>query len=129
MDWENLKRQFYINFIEEDRWRFLTSGLANTLQITLLAVLLGIVIGVVVAIVRSTYDKTIGETWGMGRFFLRLAGLSDRHSRYSGGGAADDYVLHYLRLLPQRRGGGDSGFRCQLWSICGGNIPGRNHVH
>lgn len=75
MDWENLKRQFYINFIEEDRWRFLTSGLANTLQITLLAVLLGIVIGVVVAIVRSTYDKTIGETWGMGRFFLRLADL------------------------------------------------------
>ncbi len=75
MDWESLKRQFYINFIEDDRWRFLTSGLANTLQITLLAVLLGIVIGVVVAIVRSTYDKAFAETRGAGRFFLRLADL------------------------------------------------------
>ena len=75
MDWERLQRQFYINFIEEDRWRFLTNGLANTLRITLLAVLLGIVIGVAVAIVRSTCDKTRGEIRGAAWFFLGLADL------------------------------------------------------
>ena len=75
MEWfDRLKADFYLNFIQEDRWRFLTSGLLNTLQITLFAVLLGIAIGVVVAIVRSTYDKTRGELRpGAGRFFLSLA--------------------------------------------------------
>jgi len=75
MQWlDRLKADFYLNFIQEERWRFLTSGLANTLQITLFAVLLGIAIGVVVAIVRSTYDKTAGELRpGPGRFFLALA--------------------------------------------------------
>ncbi len=70
---ESLKEDFYLCFIEEERWRYLTSGLVNTLQITLFAVLLGIAIGVVVAIVRSTHDKTIEETHGIGRFFLKLA--------------------------------------------------------
>ncbi len=75
MEWfDRLKADFYLNFIQEDRWRFLTSGLLNTLQITLFAVLLGIAIGVVVAIVRSTYDKTRDELCpGAGRFFLSLA--------------------------------------------------------
>ena len=75
MEWfDRLKADFYLNFIQEDRWRFLTSGLLNTLQITLFAVLLGIAIGVVVAIVRSTYDKTRDELRpGAGRFFLSLA--------------------------------------------------------
>ncbi len=75
MEWfDRLKADFYLNFIQEDRWRFLTSGLLNTLQITLFAVLLGIAIGVVVAIVRSTYDKTRDELPpGAGRFFLSLA--------------------------------------------------------
>ena len=73
---EQFKQDFYLNFIEEDRWRFLTSGLLNTLQITLFAVLLGIAIGVVVAIVRSTYDKNAEELRpGPGRFFLGLANI------------------------------------------------------
>ena len=74
MAWlEDLKDQFYLNFIQEDRWKFLTSGLVNTLQITFFAVLLGIAIGVVVAIVRSTHDKTMEEAYGPSRFFLKLA--------------------------------------------------------
>lgn len=70
---ERLQRDFYLCFIQEERWRFLTSGLVNTLQITFFAVLLGIAIGVVVAIVRSTHDKNVEETRGVGRFFLKLA--------------------------------------------------------
>lgn len=34
-------RKFTINFIEENRWRYLTDGLLNTLMITLGAVILG----------------------------------------------------------------------------------------
>ena len=56
--WENIKAQFDLNFIQRNRWRFITTGLGNTLLITLLALLLGTVIGVIIAGVRSTYDKT-----------------------------------------------------------------------
>ena len=55
---EGFKRQFEINFIERNRWRFITTGLGNTLLITFLALLLGLAIGIVIAAVRSTYDKT-----------------------------------------------------------------------
>lgn len=51
-------RKFTINFIEQDRWRYLTDGLLNTLIITLGAVVLGFVLGFIVAVVRSTHDKT-----------------------------------------------------------------------
>ncbi len=53
----SLKEQFYLNFIDDNRWKYLTTGLMHTLTITLFAVLMGIVIGVVVASVRSTFDK------------------------------------------------------------------------
>lgn len=52
---------FKLNFIDDDRWRYLLDGLGVTLQITFFAVILGIVIGVVIAIVRSTYDKNADE--------------------------------------------------------------------
>ena len=53
----NLKAQFILNFIEQDRWKMLVTGLGNTLKITLVACLIGICIGVVIAIIRSTWDK------------------------------------------------------------------------
>lgn len=49
---------FKQNFIEADRWKYLTSGLANTMIITFFAVILGMVLGFIVAIVRCTYLKT-----------------------------------------------------------------------
>ena len=73
-DWfAKLKADFILNFIEKDRWKYLTTGLVNTLKITLVACLLGIVLGVIVAIIRSTWDKN-KETMrhGVGRFFLKL---------------------------------------------------------
>ena len=56
--WENIKAQFDLNFIQRNRWRFITTGLGNTLLITLFSLLLGVFIGVIIAAVRSTYDKT-----------------------------------------------------------------------
>ena len=54
----DFKDSLYQNFIEDDRYMYLVSGLGTTLVITLFAVLIGIVLGFLVAIVRSTYDKT-----------------------------------------------------------------------
>ena len=49
---------FKQNFLENDRWKYLTNGLITTLEITLFAVMIGFVLGFLVAIVRSTHDKT-----------------------------------------------------------------------
>ena len=71
-DWlDEIKSQFILNFINDERWRFLLNGLVVTLRITFFALLIGIAIGVVIAIVRSTYDKTLDKIrTGAGRFIL-----------------------------------------------------------
>ena len=56
------KERFFLNFIKDARWHYLTDGLWITLQVTFFAVLIGIAIGVVVAAVRSTHDKLIERT-------------------------------------------------------------------
>lgn len=56
--WEKLRDDFYQNFIVDDRWKYITGGLQNTLKITFFAVLIGIFLGFVVAIIRSTYENT-----------------------------------------------------------------------
>lgn len=53
-----IKEDFILNFVKEDRWKFITSGLKNTLVITFFAAILGIVLGVIIAVIRSSYDKT-----------------------------------------------------------------------
>ena len=44
---DNFTASFYQNFIEDDRWKYITD-----------AVLIGIFLGFLIAVVRSTYDKT-----------------------------------------------------------------------
>lgn len=56
--WEKLRDDFYQNFIVDDRWKYITEGLQNTLKITFFAVLIGILLGFLVAIIRSTYENT-----------------------------------------------------------------------
>ena len=55
---EEFRADFYQNFIEDDRWKYIVNGLGNTIKITLFAVLLGIALGFLVAIIRSTFEKT-----------------------------------------------------------------------
>ncbi len=55
----SLKDQFILNFIADNRWKYLAQGLGRTLLIAFFAVLIGVVIGVVVAIIRSSYDKNL----------------------------------------------------------------------
>ena len=71
---EDFKADFVLNFIEDNRWRYLTTGLSNTLKITLLSLLIGVALGVVVAIIRSSHDSIADEMRsGIGRFLLGLA--------------------------------------------------------
>ena len=53
----DLKADFILNFVEDDRWMFLVKGLGVTLEVTFFALLLGMVIGVICAAVRSCYDQ------------------------------------------------------------------------
>lgn len=55
---QELKSSFISNFIDDDRWRYITDGLKITLLVTVFAVLIGVVLGFLIAIVRTTHDKT-----------------------------------------------------------------------
>ncbi|MCI5904681.1 MAG: amino acid ABC transporter permease [Oscillospiraceae bacterium] len=55
---QDLKDRFILNFVEADRWKYITDGLAVTLKVTVAAVLVGILLGFIVAIIRSTHDMT-----------------------------------------------------------------------
>lgn len=54
----SLAKQFEMNFIVEDRWKLLLSGLGVTLLVTVFALILGIILGFLVAVVRSAHDQT-----------------------------------------------------------------------
>lgn len=56
--WQKFIEGIVLNFIKDNRWRYLTNGLGVTLKITFFAVLLGLVIGFVVAMVRSAHENT-----------------------------------------------------------------------
>lgn len=53
----DVKAQFVLNFISDNRWKNISTGFFNTIIITVFAALIGVVIGMVVAAVRTTYDK------------------------------------------------------------------------
>ncbi|MCL2084339.1 MAG: amino acid ABC transporter permease [Oscillospiraceae bacterium] len=58
LQWRNFSDQFYDNFIKDNRWRYMTNGLVNTLTITVVALALGLAIGFVIAYIRVTHDNT-----------------------------------------------------------------------
>lgn len=69
----DFKADFLLNFIEENRWKFIFTGLENTLIITFFSLIIGVVLGVLVAIIRSSYDKTGDEMQkGVKKFLLWL---------------------------------------------------------
>lgn len=56
--WQTMSDKFVQNFITEDRWRYIASGLGTTLVITLFALVLGLLLGFLVAYVRVTNLNT-----------------------------------------------------------------------
>ncbi len=66
-----LQDDIYLNFIKENRWKYLVEGLGVTLRVTFFAVLIGIALGFLVAIIRSTHDK-VGTVSTFTKFVLEV---------------------------------------------------------
>ncbi|MCR5387688.1 MAG: amino acid ABC transporter permease [Lachnospiraceae bacterium] len=66
--------KFIFDFIEKDRWKFITGGLKITLIVTFFALVLGILIGMVVAIIRCAHDQQDkNKLKGFGAVILNIA--------------------------------------------------------
>lgn len=78
---EKLKAEFILNFVNENRWKFITKGVGTTLLITFCSVCIGILIGIVVASVRSTYDKNKDEYALRGGFGFKVLKILDLIAR------------------------------------------------
>lgn len=72
--WKNFADQFYLNFIKDNRWKYLTGGLGNTLMITMGALVLGVIFGFLLALVRTTHDRTgkLGFLNGLAKLYLTV---------------------------------------------------------
>ncbi|MBQ9642812.1 MAG: amino acid ABC transporter permease, partial [Lachnospiraceae bacterium] len=69
-------RKFYQDFIQDNRWHFITDGLKITLLVTLLALLIGTIIGIVVGIIRCAHDQqTKNELRGVKGTILKALNL------------------------------------------------------
>ena len=69
--WRNrISDAIYINFIKDNRYRYLVNGFGITMHVTVLSALLGIIIGFGVAVIRSTADNT--EKLKIADFFCRI---------------------------------------------------------
>ncbi|MBO2516995.1 MAG: amino acid ABC transporter permease [Clostridiales bacterium] len=65
---------FKLNFIDDDRWNYLLTGLGMTLLITLVSGCMGVVIGAFVAAIRSTWQKNNENMRpGVGKALLDVA--------------------------------------------------------
>ena len=69
----DLPQKFVQDFIEKERWKYITSGLKTTLLITALAVIVGVVIGAVIAVIRTSHDQLKGRKHGTGMVLLNVA--------------------------------------------------------
>lgn len=54
---ENFIAKFQLNFIDDNRWRYIADGLGTTFSVTFFAAILGVILGFLIALVRSTVDK------------------------------------------------------------------------
>lgn len=50
--------KFRSNFIDDNRWQYITKGLFTTIRISFFAVIIGVIAGFLLAIIRFTCDKT-----------------------------------------------------------------------
>ncbi len=53
-----LAESFQLNFVKDQRWKYLLNGFLITIEISFCAVLMGLGIGFLVAVIRSTHDQT-----------------------------------------------------------------------
>lgn len=74
-----LVKDFNTAFIEDNRWKYITEGIGNTLILTFFALILGVVLGVVIAAIRTTYDKQYNEMRSpIAKFLLSVGNIISR---------------------------------------------------
>ena len=49
---DSLKADFILNFVQANRWKYLTTGLGNTLLITIGALIIGVIIGTILSVTK-----------------------------------------------------------------------------
>lgn len=74
-----LVKDFNTAFVVDNRWKYITEGIGNTLILTFFALILGVVLGVVIAAIRTTYDKQYHEMRSkLAKFLLSIANAISR---------------------------------------------------
>ncbi len=74
-----LVKDFNTAFIVDNRWKYITEGIGNTLILTFFALILGVVLGVVIAAIRTTYDKQYAEMRSkLAKFLLSIGNIISR---------------------------------------------------
>ena len=68
--WGRIKRSFKRNFLDEGRWKYITSGLLETLKITLLAILFGSVLGVGICAMTRSRRRWLRDTAAVYNWFM-----------------------------------------------------------
>ena len=99
-----IKAKFILDFIADQRWKYITDGLKVTLEVTFLALILGLVLGAVIAVIRTTHDQLKeDQSKGFGSFLIKLApdlsSVSDSYSWYANDGTVIDYVLYCFSIF------------------------------
>jgi ABC-type amino acid transport system permease subunit len=73
---ESFKQKFIQDFIEQNRWHYITDGLKTTIEVTILSLIIGVIIGMVVAIIRCAHDQQEKKDLkGPKGFLLKLGNL------------------------------------------------------
>ena len=69
-------RDFNTAFIVDNRWKYLTEGIQNTLILTFFALILGVALGVIIAAIRVTHDKQYAQMKkGISKFLLCIGNI------------------------------------------------------
>ncbi len=70
----DLKTRFIMNFITDDRWKYLADGLVVTLKVTFFAVLIGIAFGfltyVILMLAKKKYKEVHPVMYGLAVLFI-----------------------------------------------------------
>jgi His/Glu/Gln/Arg/opine family amino acid ABC transporter permease subunit len=63
--WENIFKEIYQNFLQNDRWMNYLRGLGITLEVSFFAALLGVLLGTVLALMRLSNVKAFSKLAGL----------------------------------------------------------------
>ena len=69
--WQGIKRSFNNNLLVEDRWKFLTSGLGVTIEITLFSLLFGTMLGAGLYLMRKSRRRWVRAVASTYSAFMR----------------------------------------------------------